>query len=164
MTSHRILAPAGLVLLLVLSGCSLPTAGGAGGGGTPDSATDTGTDSAATGSAIDTAVADGMPTLPLAECETLIDYTSEHLDSSSKWVFKYSCADASAYEQTVAAVADLEGSDHISDRSDGSDGYLSDQDLFYVQLADQDELDVSLAITGFEGDYEAKYTIVFREN
>jgi hypothetical protein len=164
MTSHRLLAPVGLALLLAISGCTLPNAGGAGTGTAPDPATDTSTESTTTQSAIDDAVADGMPQLPLVACEKLVDYTSEHLDSSAKWVFTYSCAEVGAYEQTVAAVAGLEGSDHISDRSDGSDGYLSDQDMFYVQLADQDELDISLAITGFEGDYEAKYTIVFREN
>jgi hypothetical protein len=164
MTSRNIAAALGLGLLLALTGCTLTSSGGSGSITAPDTATDTGPETTTEGSAIDKAIADGMPELPLVACEKLLDYTSEHNATSAKWVFKYSCAETSAYEQTVTGLEQVEASDHIVDESHGSDGYLSDQDMFYIQLAEQDELDVSVAITGFEGDYEAKYTIIFRQN
>jgi hypothetical protein len=154
-----------LVLTFALAGCTLPNAGAGGAGNTPGESPETSSEGEGTASSpIDEAVADGMPNLPLVGCETVVDYTSEHNDTSAKWVFIYSCADTSAYDETVSGLEKVEASDHNVDLSNGSDGYLLDQDMFYIQLAGQDELEVSTAITGFEGDYEAKYTVVFREN
>jgi hypothetical protein len=166
MTSRAAAVALGLGLIITLAGCTLPDAGGgAGGGGTTGESPDTSSEAEGTASSpIDEAVADGMPELPLVGCDTVVDYTSEHLNTSAKWVFIYTCADASAYDETVAGLEKVEASAHNVDLSNGSDGYLLDQDMFFIQLAGQDELEVSTAITGFEGDYETKYTVVFREN
>lgn len=138
---------------LVLSGCASTSEGASTGTGSTsgsdggDSGASTPDDGASgtSGSAMDRAAADGMPSLGLSECPELEEYEYRPSSGNTQWFFSYVCPSRDAYDASVAAVL-AQGYDESVTAASTVD-YLAERNHLQA-AANGGSTEVQLSITG----------------